>query len=97
MHRPHPQTVVTLLFLGGYALGASQGVPAAMLPWQVRTWTCLIMELLGTTNSSGMPTVLALSLDCMALMVMIWADDKITCGVFALSMIDAYAPRSGRE
>ena len=96
MHRPHPQTVVTLLFLGGYALGASQGVPAAMLPWQVRTWTCLIMELLGKTKSSGMPTALAICLDCLALLVMIWADDTITCCMFALTMIGAYGPRSGR-
>lgn len=97
MQRPHLQTWVTMLFLGGYVYGASQGVQVAMLPWQARTWTCLIALLLGRVGSSGMPTALAMCLDCMALLVMIWADDTITCCIFALTMIGAYGPRSGRE
>jgi hypothetical protein len=47
MQITHPQTLVTALFLGAYALGFRYGVPAAMLPWQVRTWVCLIALLFG--------------------------------------------------
>ncbi len=55
----HPQTLVTALFLGAYVLGFRYGVPAAMLPWQVRTWVCLIALLFGAVKSSGMPLALA--------------------------------------
>ncbi len=94
MQITHPQTLVTALFLGAYALGFRYGVPAAMLPWQVRTWVCLIALLFGAVKSSGMPLVVALCVDCIALLVMIQADDKVTLAVFALTMIGAYSLRS---
>ena len=93
MQITHPQTLVTALFLGAYALGFRYGVPAAMLPWQVRTWVCLVALLFGAVKSSGTPLALALCVDCIALLVMIQADDKVTLAVFALTMIGAYSLR----
>lgn len=54
---------------------------------------CLVALLFGAVKSSGMPLALALCVDCIALLVMIQADDKVTLAVFALTMIGAYSLR----
>ena len=85
------QFYATLLFLGLYIVGAREGLPAAMLPWRIRTWLCLIGVFLGATKNSGVSAGIALLFDCTALIAMIAANDMWTLGAFTVLMLEVYA------
>ncbi|MGE4552849.1 MAG: hypothetical protein AB7D57_07035 [Desulfovibrionaceae bacterium] len=89
------QTVVSLAFLGFYVWGLRMGLPVAMVPWQARTWAFLMAQLAGCVRSSGNPEWVSLALDCMAMFIMVQADDRVTLAVFSLTMLIAYGGEPG--